>query len=255
MTGAEPTPPPLLAADALVRSHLSGSTLIPAVRGVSLRIDRGEFVAVTGPSGAGKSTLLHLLGGLLRPDEGELWLDGRRVDRLREAAWARLRRRQYGIVFQSGNLLPDFSVADNIELTAVLAGMSARTARERREELLTDLGLAHKAAAGPGELSGGERQRVALARALVNRPQLLLADEPTGNLDSRSTRDVLALLSRYHEQGTTIVLVTHDARAASTADRVVSLFDGRIADDARVEEPPAAWRSANGVRDVIDFGG
>ncbi|MCG6498039.1 ABC transporter ATP-binding protein [Kitasatospora sp. A2-31] len=254
MTGSEPIPP-LLAADGVVRSHLSGSTLIPAVRGVSLRIDRGEFVAVTGPSGAGKSTLLHLLAGLLRPDEGELRLDGRRVDGLRESAWARLRRRHYGIVFQSGNLLPDFSVADNIELTAVLAGMSGRTARERRQELLEDLGLAHKAAAGPGELSGGERQRVALARALVNRPELLLADdEPTGNLDSRSARDVLALLSRYHEQGTTIVLVTHDARAASTADRVVSLFDGRIADDARVEEPPAS-RRAVGVRDIIDFGG
>jgi putative ABC transport system ATP-binding protein len=227
---------------------------VPAVRGVSLNVERGEFVAVTGPSGAGKSTLLHLLGGLVHPDQGELHLDGRRVDRLGEAAWAVLRRRHYGIVFQSGNLLSNLTVADNVELPALLTGVPSRTARARRHELLGELGLANKAASGPSSLSGGERQRVALARALVNDPDILLADEPTGNLDSRSTREVLALISSYHRPDRTVVLVTHDAQVASSADRVISLFDGRIADDSRVEDPPDGYRSA-GVRGIIDLGG
>ncbi len=246
-------PAPLLLAEGLVKAHLSGSATVPAVRGVSLRVERGEFVAVTGPSGAGKSTLLHLLGGLLRPDEGELRLDGRRVDRLGEADWAVLRRRRLGIVFQSGNLLGDLNVTDNVELPALLAGVPVRTARARRRELLAELGLGDKATAGPGALSGGERQRVALARALVNDPDLLLADEPTGNLDSRSTREVLALLTRYHRLGRTIVLVTHDARVASSADRVISLFDGRIADDSRVAEPEPG-RDTEAVRRILELG-
>ncbi len=257
-----PLPPPraaddlpsLLVAEGLVKHHLSGTTAVPAVRGVDLRVDRGEFVAVTGPSGAGKSTLLHLLGGLISPDQGSLRLDGRQVEQLGEADWAVLRRRHYGIVFQSGNLLSNLTVADNVELPALLAGLPGRTARTRRRELLDELGLADKAGSGPGSLSGGERQRAALARALVNDPDLLLADEPTGNLDSRSTREVLALIARYHRHGRTIILVTHDARVASSADRVISLFDGRIVDDCRVEDPPAAHRSA-GVRGIIELGG
>ncbi|QMU77903.1 ABC transporter ATP-binding protein [Streptacidiphilus sp. PB12-B1b] len=245
---------PLLSASGLVKSHRNGVVDVPAVRGVTLDIGRGEFVAITGPSGAGKSTLLHLLGGLHRPDQGELRLDGQRVDRLSESQWAVIRRRRYGIVFQSGNLLGDLTVADNVELPALLAGRPPRTARARRTDLLEQLGLADKAGADPGALSGGERQLVALARALVNDPDLLLADEPTGSLDSRSAREVLRLLGGFHDQGRTIVLVTHDARVAGNADRVVSLFDGQVADDARIDEATASG-GADSVRRIIELGG
>ncbi|MFD9124603.1 ABC transporter ATP-binding protein [Kitasatospora sp. NPDC059571] len=235
----------------LVKVHRTAASATHAVRHVDLRVDRGEFVAVMGPSGAGKSTLLHLLGGLDRPDSGEIWLGGKRVDGLGEAGWAVLRRRSVGFVFQSSNLVSNMTVADNVELPALLAGMPARRARARREELLGDLGLADKARAASTALSGGEQQRVALARALVNHPGLLLADEPTGNLDSRNTRDVLRLLTRFHGTGCTIVLVTHDARVASTADRVISIFDGEIADDAPVELPANPPRT---VADVVKLG-
>ncbi|MCD0484795.1 ABC transporter ATP-binding protein [Streptacidiphilus sp. ASG 303] len=237
----------------LVRTHRSEGSAVRALDGVDLDVDRGEFVAVMGPSGAGKSTLLHLLGGLDRPDGGQIWLEGRRVDGLSEARWALLRRRSVGIVFQFSNLVSTMTVADNVELPALLAGASARQARTRREELLGELGLADKARAVAAGLSGGEQQRVALARALVNEPGLLLADEPTGSLDSRSTRDVLRLLTRFHEQGRTIVLVTHDARVAATAERVVSLFDGRVADDAAVESAPRGRRTT--LADVLELKG
>ncbi|MZE75758.1 ABC transporter ATP-binding protein [Streptomyces xinghaiensis] len=219
-------------AEGLVKTHRADGAPVRAVRGVDLSVGRGEFLAVTGPSGAGKSTLLHLLGGLDRPDEGRIWLDGRRVDGYSEARWAVLRRRGVGIVFQFFNLVSHLTVADNVELPALLAGRSPKEARESRAGLLADLGLDGKENSTPGELSGGEQQRVALARALVNHPDVLLADEPAGSLDSKGTREVLRLLSRFHARGQTIVLVTHDARMASAADRVISLFDGRIADDA-----------------------
>ena len=221
----------------LVKVHRGAETATHAVRHVDLRVDRGEFVAVMGPSGAGKSTLLHLLGGLDRADSGRIWLDGQRVDALSEARWSLLRRRSIGFVFQFFNLVTNMTAADNVELPALLAGMSPRQARARREELFAELDLEHRARSTPAALSGGEQQRVALARALVNEPGLLLADEPTGNLDSRNTRDVLRLLARYHASGQTILLVTHDARVASSADRVISLFDGEIADDTALHAP------------------
>ncbi|MFC9331185.1 ABC transporter ATP-binding protein [Kitasatospora sp. NPDC057015] len=258
MTGAaEPGPSgtiPLLRAVGLARTYRGPRTgaVVEALRGVSLTVGRGEFVAVTGPSGAGKSTLLHLFGGLQRPDSGELHLDGDRVDTLGEAAWAVRRRRRIGVVFQTGNLVSNLTVADNVELPALLAGHGARTSRKRRRDLLDRLGLADRAAAAPGALSGGERQRAALARALVNDPDLLLADEPTGSLDSRAARQVLELLAEHHNRGGTIVLVTHDARVAGTADRVISLFDGRITDDARLSD---AVPHPVGVAGVIDLGG
>jgi putative ABC transport system ATP-binding protein len=255
---ARPAPPPggpaLLAAHHLAKAHRTGhGTTTPAVRDVGFEVAPGEFVAVTGPSGAGKSTLLHLLGGLHRPDDGRLLFHGRRVDTLSEAQWAVLRRRHYGIINQGGNLLSDLTVGDNVELPALLAGTPPRVARARRAALLDDLGLTAKTRSGPSELSGGEQQRTALARALVNEPDVLLADEPTGNLDSRSAREVLALLTRYHQAGTAIVLVTHDARVAGSADRVISLFDGRIVDDARLDD--TAPDRADGVRRVIELGG
>ncbi|MGA5096944.1 ABC transporter ATP-binding protein [Streptomyces lavendulocolor] len=244
---------PLLRAEGLVKTHHGEGAPAHAVRGVDLSVRHGEFVAVTGPSGAGKSTLLHLLGGLQRPDSGSLWLDGERTDGYSEARWAVERRRRIGIVFQFFNLVSNLTVADNVELPALLAGTSARQARAEREKLLAELGLEGKARSMPGELSGGEQQRVALARALVNQPRLLLADEPAGSLDSKGTREVMRLLGRFHQRGQTIVLVTHDARLASAADRVISFFDGRIADDADLAAAPPRRTGPAGVITLNDL--
>jgi putative ABC transport system ATP-binding protein len=222
----------LVRAVGLAKVYPGASPARAAVDHVDLAIAPGELVAVMGPSGCGKSTLLHLLGGLDRPSRGEVWLAGRRVDGLSETAWAVLRRRQVGFVFQFFNLVANLTVADNVELPALLAGVAPRQARARREELLAELGLADLAGQAPMRLSGGQQQRVALARALVNRPTVLLADEPTGNLDTAATRDVLDLLRRYHGEGQTMLLVTHDPRVAAAADRVVTMRDGRLVDEA-----------------------
>ncbi|QTZ90184.1 ABC transporter ATP-binding protein [Streptomyces auratus] len=253
MNPDEPSGPIVRAAGLVKTYRPEGAAPVHAVRGVDLTVARGEFVAVTGPSGAGKSTLLHLLGGLDRPDSGSLWLDGRQVDGYREARWAELRRNHIGIVFQFFNLVSNLSVADNVELPALLAGRSPRQARAARGELLDELGLTGKENSAPGELSGGEQQRVALARALVNTPTLLLADEPAGSLDSKGTREVLRLLARFHQRGQTILLVTHDARMASAADRVISFFDGQVVDDAHLGGGP--HRPEAGVADVLKLKG
>jgi putative ABC transport system ATP-binding protein len=194
-----------------------------------------------------------MLGGLDTRTSGEIWLDGKRADTLSESGWAVLRRQKIGFMFQFFNLVANMTVADNVELPALLAGASARQARERREYLLGELNLIDRATAAPGRLSGGEQQRVALARALANQPRLLLADEPTGNLDSRNTRDVLRLLGKVHRQGQTIVLVTHDARVASMADRVVSLLDGQIVDDGAIGK--ARRRPGGTAGDVVELRG
>jgi putative ABC transport system ATP-binding protein len=237
-TGPQEDVPALLRARGIVKVYRSGGVPVEALRGVDLDIGVGEFVAVMGPSGSGKSTLLHVLGGLEPATRGEIWLRGQRVDRLSPAAWAVLRRRHVGFMFQFFNLLSTMTVADNVELPALLAGATPKQARKRREELLAELGITAKADAAPSQLSGGEQQRVALARALANEPSLLLADEPTGNLDSANTRDVLRLLRRAHLAGQTVVMVTHDAKVAGLADRVISLFDGMVADDAKVVPAP-----------------
>ena len=210
---------------------------VRALRGIDAEVADGEFVAVTGPSGCGKSTLLNLLGGLDRPSEGEIVLGGRRVDGYSEAKWAHVRRSEIGFVFQFFNLIGNLSVADNVELPGLLAGLSAKEARTRRSDLLTTLGIAEYADSSPTKLSGGQQQRVAIARALINRPRVLLADEPTGNLDSASARDVMALLRETHdERGQTIVLVTHDARVAARADRVLAMRDGAVAHETKLEK-------------------
>jgi putative ABC transport system ATP-binding protein len=252
VTGA---PPPASAAggESLLRARNVAKTFradgvpVPAVRGVDIALRRGEFAAIMGPSGSGKSTLLHLLGGLERPTSGEIWLDGQRVDGLSQAGWAKLRRRHIGFMFQFFNLVSNMTVADNVELTALMGGASRRQARDRRVELLADLGLSAKADAAPARLSGGEQQRVALARALANRPSLLLADEPTGSLDSSGSQSVLRLLTRAHAAGQAILMVTHDARVATAAERVISLFDGMVVDDAALLPPlrPSATQRAH----------
>src|SRR5215218_2193605 len=229
---------PVITTRGLTREYEGG---VLALRGIDVAVEEGEFVAVTGPSGCGKSTLLNLLGGLDRPTAGEIELAGRRVDGFSEARWAHVRRREIGFVFQFFNLIGNLSVADNVELPGLLAGLPAREARERRTELLTTLGIAEHAQQSPTRLSGGQQQRVAIARALINRPKVLLADEPTGNLDSASARDVMALLREAHDaDGQTIVLVTHDARVAARADRVLAMRDGAVAHETRLEQGDAS---------------
>jgi putative ABC transport system ATP-binding protein len=209
---------------------------IVALDDVSLSIESGEFVSIMGPSGCGKSTLLHILGGLDRLTSGEVYFRGERVDRLSESGWARRRRAEIGYVFQFFNLIGNLTAADNIELPALINGASAGDARKRRIELMEALGIADRAASVPAELSGGEQQRVALARALVNQPELLLADEPTGNLDSASAEDVLKVLREFSDAGQTILMVTHDAQVAQVGHRLVQMRDGQIVgDDALIE--------------------
>ncbi|MFI9152464.1 ABC transporter ATP-binding protein [Streptomyces sp. NPDC053367] len=204
----------------------------PALGPLTLSVAEGEALAVTGPSGSGKSTLLNLVAGLDRPTDGAVIVAGRRIDRLSERGLAEFRREYIGMVFQFFNLLDDLTVTDNIQLPARLTGTSRRKAAARAEELMETLGILKHASAYPGRLSGGERQRVAVARALINRPALLLADEPTGALDTASGRDVRDLLTDLHRAGQTVVLVTHDmALAKACASRTVHLVDGRVAQD------------------------
>ncbi|GAA3567562.1 ABC transporter ATP-binding protein [Streptomyces osmaniensis] len=216
----------------------------PALAGVSLSVRAGEALAVLGPSGSGKSTLLNLIAGLDRPSGGSVTVDGQRVDRLGEAASAKYRRARIGMVFQFFNLLEDLTVADNVLLPAQLAGTPRAEARRRAADLLAHLGIDRHADAHPGRLSGGERQRVAVARALMNRPALLLADEPTGALDTASGEDVRQLLAALNADGQTIVLVTHDlGLAESCATRTIELVDGRIVRDSQdVRGTPAVAR-------------
>ena len=224
----------VLRARGLRKEYGKGEGLVRAVDGVDLDIGAGETVAVMGPSGCGKSTLLHLLGGLDRPSGGEVSLNGRRIDDLGETALARMRRTAVGFVFQAFHLMEELTAIENVELPALLAGRSPWAARRRAEELLEQVGLTDRARFLPSALSGGQRQRVAIARALSNEPLLVLADEPTGNLDSAATLDVLQLFDSLHESGQTLVIVTHDSRIAATADRLISMRDGAFVEETRL---------------------
>jgi putative ABC transport system ATP-binding protein len=224
----------LIELDATIKAYDDAGD--PALGPLTLSVEEGEALAVTGPSGSGKSTLLNLVAGLDKPTSGTVTVDGLGIDRLGENALARYRRERIGMVFQFFNLLDDLTVADNILLPAQLAGMPRGKAAARTTELLQTLGIDRHARAYPGRLSGGERQRVAIARALVNRPALLLADEPTGALDTASGQDVCELLVDLHRGGQTIVLVTHDlALAEACASRTVHLVDGHVAFDRAAE--------------------
>jgi ABC-type lipoprotein export system ATPase subunit len=224
----------VLRARGLRKEYGKGEGLVRAVDGVDLDIGPGETAAVMGPSGCGKSTLLHLLGGLDRPSGGEVSLNGRRIDDLGEQALARMRRTDVGFVFQAFHLMEELTAIENVELSALLAGRSPRAARRRAVELLEQVGLVDRTRFLPSALSGGQRQRVAIARALSNQPLVVLADEPTGNLDSAATLDVLRLFESLHESGQTLVIVTHDARIAATADRMISMRDGVFIDETRL---------------------
>ncbi len=205
--------------------------LIRAVDCVDLEVASGEAVMVNGPSGCGKSTLLQLMGGLDVPTSGEVWVAGTRLDRTSERVRARLRRAHVGFVFQDFHLMEELTALENVELPALLAGASTADARRRARELLDVMDLGDRGQHRPAQLSGGQKQRVAIARAVVNRPTVLLADEPTGNLDSAATTEVLRLFERLRAEGQTLVVVTHDQRTAATADRMVSMRDGALVED------------------------
>jgi putative ABC transport system ATP-binding protein len=224
----------MLRARGLRKQYGTREALIRAVDNVDLEVAPGETVAVMGPSGCGKSTLLHLLGGLDKASAGQLWIAGQRIDEMSERGLAAIRRDAVGFVFQAFHLMDELTAVENVELPALLAGRSPRAARRRAKELLDQVGLADRSRHLPSELSGGQRQRVAIARALANEPLLVLADEPTGNLDSEATVEVLRVFERLHQAGQTLVIVTHDSRIAATADRLISMRDGAFVDETRL---------------------
>jgi putative ABC transport system ATP-binding protein len=217
----------------LWKTYVMGDEQIHALRGVSVEIERGEYVAIMGPSGSGKSTLMNLIGCLDTPSQGGYLLNGKQVSQMNDNELARIRNEEIGFVFQMFNLLPRASALHNVELPLVYAGVAARDRQERAKAALERVELAHRMTHRPNELSGGQRQRVAIARALVNNPSILLADEPTGNLDSKTGAEIMALFARLHRAGNTIVLVTHEADVAAFAHRTIHLRDGQIEKDVR----------------------
>jgi putative ABC transport system ATP-binding protein len=217
--------------DHVTKVYRTGAISVAALRGVSLQIDSGEYVAIVGPSGSGKSTLMHILGCLDTPTAGSFHLAGQDVSNMSEEELAEVRNRRIGFVFQQFNLLPSMTAWQNVELPMVYAGVPRGERKERAMAALAKVGLAGRVQHRPGELSGGQQQRVAVARALVTEPDLILADEPTGNLDSVSADDVLGLMNELHESGRTLVLITHDVGVASAAGRVIGIRDGLVTEN------------------------
>jgi putative ABC transport system ATP-binding protein len=223
----------------LERRYDMGGETIHALRGVSLDIRRNEYVAIMGPSGSGKSTMMNVLGCLDTPDGGEYWLNGQEVSRLSDDALARVRNKEIGFVFQTFNLLPRATALHNVELPLVYAGIGSKERSRMAIEALQRVGLGDRMHHRPNELSGGQRQRVAIARALVNRPSILLADEPTGNLDSTTSTEIMAVFGELHRLGQTVIMVTHEPDIAAFAERVVVLRDGRVETDRLNRESAA----------------
>ncbi len=215
----------------LSKDYQLGAETVHALRDVDIQIDRGEFVAVMGPSGSGKSTLLNLIGCLDTPSAGEYWLNGEKVSKMDDNELAHIRNREIGFVFQTFNLLARTTALHNVELPLIYAGVSAKDRRAKATSTLEAVGLGDRIKHQPNELSGGERQRVAMARALVNEPSLILADEPTGNLDSATSREIMEILAKMHERGETIILVTHERDIAKYAHRLIALRDGKVERD------------------------
>jgi putative ABC transport system ATP-binding protein len=231
----------ILETNGIRKQYQMGTVTVDALAGVDFSVEQGEFVGVMGPSGSGKSTLLHLLGGLDQPSDGQVTLAGRALSDLSDRQITITRRRQMGFVFQFFNLIPTLTTEENVALPMIIDGRRPRDYRERVDHLLELVGLTERRDHTPDQLSGGEQQRVAIARALVTEPAIVLADEPTGNLDSRSGDEILRLLRQLcDELNQTVVMVTHDPRAASYADRIVFLQDGRIIDEMTIEEKDAA---------------
>jgi len=224
---------PVIHLQGITKTYGMGDTEVHALRGIDLTIERGDYVAIMGTSGSGKSTLMNIVGALDAATAGHYELDGINIESLDESALSIVRNRKIGFIFQSFNLIPRTTALSNVELPLVYRGVGRKARRERAMAALSAVGLADRMHHQPNELSGGQQQRVAVARALVAEPSLLLADEPTGNLDSRSTRDVLDLMGQLHDQGRTIVMITHEDEVAANAGRVVTLVDGQISEDRR----------------------
>jgi putative ABC transport system ATP-binding protein len=222
---------PIIRIRDLTRHYEMGTETVQALRGVSLDIGRNEYVAIMGPSGSGKSTMMNMIGCLDTPTSGEYWLNGQEVSKLTDDQLARVRNKEIGFVFQTFNLLPRATSLHNVELPLVYAGVSAKERRNRATAALRRVGLGDRMDHRPNELSGGQRQRVAIARALVNEPSILLADEPTGNLDSTTSEEIMQVFSELHRQGQTVIMVTHEADIAAHAERTVVLRDGRVETD------------------------
>ncbi|HYT83116.1 MAG TPA: ABC transporter ATP-binding protein [Gemmatimonadales bacterium] len=237
-TGDTPLPDIVILTHNLARDYAMGAEVVHALRGVDIQIQKNEFVATMGPSGSGKSTLMNLIGCLDTPTAGEYWLNGQKVSDLSDDELARIRNKEIGFVFQTFNLLPRADALHNVELPLIYAGMPARERRERAARALQRVGLGDRMDHRPNELSGGQRQRVAIARALVNEPSILLADEPTGNLDSATGNEIMALFEELHAAGQTIVLVTHEHDIAAHARRQIHLLDGKVERDERMERQP-----------------
>ena len=230
-TGDTPLPDVVILTHKLTRDYAMGGEVVRALRGVSLQIRTNEYVAIMGPSGSGKSTFMNLIGCLDTPTAGEYWLNGQKVSDLGDDDLARIRNKEIGFVFQTFNLLPRADALHNVELPLVYAGIRAAERKKKASEALARVGLADRMHHRPNELSGGQRQRVAIARALVNNPSILLADEPTGNLDSATSSEIMGVFKELHKQGQTVVMVTHEPDIAANADRVVTLRDGLIHSD------------------------
>jgi putative ABC transport system ATP-binding protein len=218
----------LIRTDNITKTYLTGTVEVPALAGVSLEIEKGEYVALMGPSGSGKSTLMHLLGCLDTPTSGRYWFNDKDISTLDDIELAHLRNREIGFVFQSFNLLPRLSAQANVQLPMLYAGMPVRERQARAAELLEMVGLKDRMTHNPNELSGGEMQRVAIARAFSNRPSVVLADEPTGNLDSKTGVEIMRIFGTLAERGNTIILVTHDQSVADHARRIIQLADGKV---------------------------
>jgi len=223
----------LITTQDLWKTYVMGSEEIHALRGVSINIEKGEYVAIMGPSGSGKSTLMNLIGCLDTPSKGSYTLNGKEVGSMNDDELARIRNEEIGFVFQTFNLLPRATALHNVELPLVYAGVSGRDRQERARNALEKVELTARASHKPNELSGGQRQRVAIARALVNNPSILLADEPTGNLDSKTGVEIMAVFKRLHDAGNTIILVTHEPDIAAYAHRVIHIRDGQVEKDVR----------------------
>jgi len=234
-TGDMPTPDIVILTHSLTREYVMGAEVVHALRGVDIQIKKNEYVACMGPSGSGKSTLMNLIGCLDTPTAGEYWLNSQKVSDLTDDELARIRNKEIGVVFQTFNLLPRADSLHNVELPLIYAGLGAKERRERAARALERVGLGDRMDHRPNELSGGQRQRVAIARALVNEPSILLADEPTGNLDSATGNEIMALFQELHDAGQTIVLVTHEHDIAAHARRQIHLLDGKIERDERTE--------------------